>query len=129
MIFYPLNTLLQAGIKDILIIVSPEHSGLFLNLLRCMLEPFGIKISFRVQQHPNGFFLLGATFIDSSPVALIFGDNIFADDISQAVQQFTAGCHVFLKNIDQPERFGEIHLINIIVLSRLSKNQKTLLVT
>ena len=54
MIFYPINTLIQAGIKEILLIVSPDHSGHFLNLLGSMFQKFGVNISFMVQKQPRG---------------------------------------------------------------------------
>src|SRR3972149_6625229 len=65
MIFYPLNTLIKAGIRDILIIVSPDHSGQFLNLLGSIFEKFSVRISFMVQKQPRGLaeaFILGEDF-------------------------------------------------------------------
>ena len=73
MIFYPLNTLIKAGIKDILIIVTPEHSGQYLNLLGSIFEKHGIRIEFRVQKVPRGLaeaFILGEDFIDEGNVVM-----------------------------------------------------------
>lgn len=109
MIFYPLNTLISAGIRDILIIVAPGHSGSYLNLLGSMLRKHGINISFVVQQAPRGLadaFILGEDFIDNGPSTLILGDNIFEDDFTEAIQSFTSGGRIFAKQVSDPERFG-----------------------
>ena len=111
MIFYPLNTLIQAGIQDILIIVAPDHSGHFLNLLGSMFQKFGINISFMVQKQPRGLaeaFILAEDFIDNQPVTLILGDNIFEDDFSDAIRTFENGGRIFAKEISDPERFGVV---------------------
>jgi len=111
MIFYPLNTLIRAGIRDILIIVSPEYSGSFLNLLGSMFRGHGVNISFVVQKRPGGLpeaFILGEDFLDGGPSALILGDNIFEDDFSEAVGSFVSGGRVFAKKVSDPERFGVV---------------------
>ena len=91
MIFYPLNTLVKAGIKDILIIVSPEHSGQYLNLLGSIFKHYGVNLYFEVQKLPRGLaeaFILGDAFIDKDNVTMILGDNIFEDDFSQIIKNF-----------------------------------------
>jgi glucose-1-phosphate thymidylyltransferase len=111
MIFYPLNTLIKAGIRDILIIVAPEHSGHFINLLGSMFEDYGIEISFKVQPEPRGLpeaFILGENHIDNDNVALILGDNIFENDFSQVIKNFKSGGHVFTTKVPDPERFGVV---------------------
>lgn len=111
MIFYPLNTLIKAGVKDILIIVSPEHAGDFINLLGDILENRGINISFRVQKEPRGLpeaFVLGENHIDKNNVALILGDNIFQNDFSHVIKNFKSGGHVFATEVSDPERFGVV---------------------
>lgn len=111
MIFYPLNTLLKAGIKDILVIVAPEHSGQFLNLLGSMLKKHGIHITFEVQSNPRGLaeaLTLGENHIGDDNVALILGDNIFEDDFSAQIKAFRTGGHVFAKKVTDPERFGVV---------------------
>jgi len=111
MIFYPLNTLVKAGIKDILIIVSPEHSGQYLNLLGSVLKKYGINIYFEVQKLPKGLadaFIMGESFIDNNPVTMILGDNIFENDFSEAIKNFQSGGHVFAKKVSDPERFGVV---------------------
>ena len=109
MIFYPLNTLVKAGIKEILMIVAPEHSGQYLNLLGSTLKKFGINIYFEVQKVPVGLadaFILGEPFIGRDNVTMILGDNIFEDDISRSIQNFSTGAMIFAKEVNDPKRFG-----------------------
>lgn len=111
MIFYPLNTLIKAGIKEILIIVAPEHSGQFLNLLGSIFKNHGISIFFEVQKTPRGLadaFIVGENFIDNDNVAMILGDNIFEDDLSDSIKNFKSGGQVFAKQVSDPERFGVV---------------------
>lgn len=111
MIFYPLNTLISAGIRDILIIVSPEYSGHFLNLLGSMFRRHGVNISFVVQKRPGGLpeaFILGEDFLDGGSSALVLGDNIFEDDFGEAIGSFESGGRVFAKRVPDPERFGVV---------------------
>ena len=111
MIFYPLNTLIQAGIKDILIIVAPDHSGHFLNLLGSMFQKFGVNISFMVQKAPRGLaeaFILAEDFIDGESSTLVLGDNIFEDDFSDAILTFKKGGRIFAKQVSDPERSGVV---------------------
>lgn len=111
MIFYPLNVLIKAGIKEILIIVAPEHSGQFINLLGAIFEGVGIHLEFRVQKIPRGLadaFILGETFIAGDSVAMALGDNIFEDDLSSKIKNFKGGGLVFAKKVSDPERFGVV---------------------
>lgn len=111
MIFYPLNTLVKAGIKDILVIVAPDHSGQYLNLLGSVLKKYGINLYFEVQKIPHGLadaFILGESFIDKDNVAMILGDNIFEDDLSAEIKNFASGGQVFAKKVADPERFGVV---------------------
>lgn len=110
MIYYPLNTLLQAGIRDILIIIAPEKAGDYLNLLGSG-KAFGARFTYEIQEKPNGLaeaFLLGESFLDEENVALILGDNIFEDDFSEAIASFEKGARVFAKHVPDPERFGVV---------------------
>lgn len=110
MIFYPIETLLKAGIKDILIIIAPERAGDFLNLLGSGKE-FGAKFTYEIQDKPEGLaqaFLIGENFIGDDDVALILGDNLYEDDFSEAVQTFTKGARVFAKEVKDPERYGVV---------------------
>ena len=110
MIYYPLNTLIQAGIKEILIIVAPERAGDYLNLLGSGKE-FGVKFTYEIQDRPEGIpqaFIIGQNFIDNENVALILGDNIFEDDLSSEIQNFTKGAKIFAKKVADPSRFGVV---------------------
>ncbi len=111
MIFYPLNSLVKAGIKDILLIVSPEYAGRFLNLLGSILRPYNIKISFVVQNKPRGLaeaFILGEDFMDDEPVVMILGDNIFEDDFTEAIASFKSGGRIFACQVPDARRFGVV---------------------
>lgn len=110
MIFYPLETLINAGIKEILIIIAPDHAGDFLKLLGSGKE-FGCRFSYEIQDRPEGLaqaFLIGENFIGKDDVTLILGDNLFDDDFSEAVKTFKTGARVFAKQVKDPERFGVV---------------------
>lgn len=110
MIFYPLNTLIKAGIRDILLIVSPENSGQYLNLLGSIFKNHGVNLYFEVQKVPGGLpeaFILGENFIGSDNVTLVLGDNIIEDDI-KAISKFKSGGHIFAKKVHDPERSGVV---------------------
>ena len=108
MIYYPLETLLKAGIKDILIIVAPDHAGDFLKLLGSGKE-FGCKFTYEIQDKPEGLaqaFIIGENFIGDDSVTLILGDNLYEDDFLNDIQTFQTGGRVFLKEVSDPQRFG-----------------------
>lgn len=110
MIYYPLNTLIKAGIKEILIIISPDRAGDYLNLLGSGKE-FGVKFTYEIQDKPEGLaqaFLIGEKFIDDDNVTLILGDNIFEDDFSDDIKSFISGAKIFAKKVSDPERFGVV---------------------
>lgn len=110
MIYYPLETFLKAGIKDILVIVAPDHAGDFVHLLGSGKE-FGCRIAYEVQDNPEGLaqaFLIGETFIGNDDVTMILGDNLFEEDFSEAVNTFTGGARIFAKEVSDPERFGVV---------------------
>jgi glucose-1-phosphate thymidylyltransferase len=110
MIYYPLNTLIKAGIKEILIIVAPERAGDYLNLLGSGKE-FGVKFTYEVQDKPEGLaqaFIIGETFIDEDSVCMILGDNIFEDDLADDIKSFKGGAKVFARTVPDPERFGVV---------------------
>jgi len=93
MIYYPLYTLLNAGITDILIIISPERSGDFLNLLGSGRQ-FGARFTYEIQDKPEGLaqaFVIGADFIGNDSCAMILGDNIFTDDFSASMLILSPG--------------------------------------
>lgn len=110
MIFYPLQSLLAGGIKDILIIVAPEQAGEYLNLLGSGKE-FDAKFTYEVQDRPEGLaqaFQIGESFIGDDSVTMILGDNIFEDDFSEVIKNFKSGGHIFAKKVSDPERFGVV---------------------
>ncbi|OGG87555.1 spore coat protein [Candidatus Kuenenbacteria bacterium RIFCSPHIGHO2_02_FULL_39_13] len=110
MIYYPLNTLLKAGIKEILIIVAPERAGDYLNLLGSG-SRFGVKFTYEIQDEPKGLpeaFIIGENFIDQENVTMILGDNIFEDDFSTDIKNFKSGGKVFAKKVSDPERSGVV---------------------
>ncbi|MEX2008099.1 MAG: sugar phosphate nucleotidyltransferase [Candidatus Spechtbacterales bacterium] len=114
MIYYPLNTLLKAGISEILIIVAPEQAGHYLNALGSGKE-FGAKFTYEIQDKPEGIaqaLLIGETFLGNEDVALILGDNIFEDDVSEHIKSFKKGGRIFAKEVPDPERFGVVEFDN-----------------
>ncbi len=110
MIFYPLETLLTAGIRDILIIIAPDHAGDFLKLLGSG-KDFGCRFTYEIQDKPEGLahaFMVGKNFIGSNSVTMALGDNLFEDDFSSSISSFQSGARVFAKRVSDPERFGVV---------------------
>ncbi|MEL4429145.1 glucose-1-phosphate thymidylyltransferase RfbA [Shewanella mangrovisoli] len=114
MIYYPLSTLMLAGIRDILIITTPEDNDSFKRLLGNGSD-FGINLSYAVQASPDGLaqaFIIGAGFIGDSNVCLVLGDNIFygqsfSKTLKNAASRQT-GATVFGYQVKDPERFGVV---------------------
>ncbi len=112
MIYYPLATLMAAGIKDILLISTPLDTPRFEALLGDG-SRWGITISYKVQPEPKGIaqaFLVGEEFIDNQPVCLILGDNIFYGkmNLDKIVSEFQGGARVFGYQVHDPERYGVV---------------------
>lgn len=114
MIYYPLSTLMLAGIRDILVITTPEDRGQFERLLGDGSQ-WGIRLVFAEQEKPNGLgeaFIIGASFIGDDNVALILGDNIFFGhgfpEILLDVDKRTSGASVFAYHVRDPERYGVV---------------------
>ena len=112
MIYYPLSTLMMAGIRDILIISTPMDTPRFEALLGNG-EKWGIRISYVVQPEPKGIaqaFLVGEEFIDHQPVCLILGDNIFYGKMKmdQIAAEFNGGARIFGYPVTDPDRYGVV---------------------
>ncbi|KKR50259.1 MAG: Glucose-1-phosphate thymidylyltransferase [Microgenomates group bacterium GW2011_GWC1_41_8] len=110
MIYYPINTLVKAGISEILVIMAPDYAGHFLRLLGSG-KDFGCKFSYEIQEEPRGLadaFIIGANFIGRDHVAMILGDNIFDYDFSRAISEFNDGALNFVKEVQDPERYGVV---------------------
>lgn len=110
MIFYPIKTLVQAGIKDILVVVSGPHSGDFISVIQNG-NDLGVEhIEYAYQKNPKGGIAdalsLAEDFADDGPITVILGDNTTDSDISTAVKSFKEGGAIFLKKVPYPERFG-----------------------
>ena len=113
MIYYPLSTLMQSGIRDILIITTPDDQAQFQRLLGDGSD-LGINLQYAVQPKPEGLaqaFIIGEEFIGDDKVALILGDNIFyGESFGQSLQQCTDpdGGIVFAYQVSDPERYGVV---------------------
>ena len=110
MVYYPIQTLVKAGITDILVIVSGPHSGHFLHVLKNGKE-FGIDhLEFAYQEKANGgiadALALAEDFAAGQPITVILGDNTTDADITPAVTSFKDGAVVFVKEVPDPHRFG-----------------------
>ncbi|GAA1995196.1 glucose-1-phosphate thymidylyltransferase RfbA [Isoptericola halotolerans] len=113
MIYYPLSTLLLAGIRDVLVITTPHDAAQFQRLLGDGSQ-FGISIRYAVQEQPNGLaqaFVLGAEFIGGESVALVLGDNIFyGQGLGDQLQRFTGvdGGSIFAYRVAEPSAYGVV---------------------
>ena len=110
MIFYPIETLVRAGIKDILIVTSGPHVGHFLGILKNGKELGVNHLEYAYQEKPDGGIAdalsIAQDFADEGPICVILGDNTTDADISDTVNNFKKGAVVFLRQVEDPERFG-----------------------
>jgi len=108
MIYYPLQTLIDAGIKEIMIVSGRGHAGHFLELLGSGAD-FGAKFTYEIQDNAGGIAQalgLAEDFADNDNITVILGDNIFQDNIKDSVKNFIGGAHIFLKLVPDAHRFG-----------------------
>lgn len=110
MIFYPIETLVKAGIKDVLVVSSGPHAGHFLRVLKNG-EGLGLDhLEYAFQEKPDGGIAdaleLAKDFSDDQPVAVILGDNTTDADISKEIKSYKDGAMIFLKKVKDPERYG-----------------------
>lgn len=136
MIYYPLSTLMLAGIKDILVISTPEDTPRFKELLGDG-RNFGVNLSYAVQESPDGLaqaFLIGEEFIGNEPCAMILGDNIFyggwfRKNLEEAVKSANEGkATIFGYYVNDPERFGIVEFDkdrNVISVEEKPKHPKS----
>ncbi|MBT8090569.1 MAG: glucose-1-phosphate thymidylyltransferase RfbA [Gammaproteobacteria bacterium] len=115
MIYYPLSTLMMAGIRDVLVITTPDDQSAFAKLLGDGSQ-WGISIKYAVQPEPGGLaqaFIIGAKFIGDDSVALVLGDNIFyGHGLGQQLRRVadaSGGATVFAYHVKDPERYGVVH--------------------
>jgi glucose-1-phosphate thymidylyltransferase len=108
MIYYPLQTLIDADIKDIMIVSGRGHAGHFLELLGSGSE-FGVHFKYEIQDEAGGIaqaLNLSRDFVDNDNVTVILGDNIFQDNFRDDIQSFKSGAKIFLKQVPDAPRFG-----------------------
>ncbi|HEU4950486.1 MAG TPA: sugar phosphate nucleotidyltransferase [Holophagaceae bacterium] len=111
MIYHPLRQLVEAGLRDILVVTSTDHMGDVVGLLGSG-KAFGCELTYRVQEEAGGIahaLALGEGFAQGGPVAVMLGDNIFSRSIAPFVSRFQAqgtGARVLLKRVDDPSRYG-----------------------
>jgi len=106
MIYYPLQTLMDMGIKEILIVSGPGHAGHFVNLLGSG-RKFGVSLSYEIQDEAGGIaqaLSLAEDFADKEPICVILGDNVFEDKID--ISDFKEGARIYLKKVQDATRFG-----------------------
>lgn len=127
MIYYPLQTLIGMGIKDILIVSGPGHAGHFLNLLGSGKE-FGVRLSYAIQEEAGGIAQalgLAEDFADTDDVSVILGDNIYEDKFD--LSNYKDGAKIFLKEVIDPQRFGVAEIIGnkVVSIEEKPKNPKS----
>lgn len=134
LIYYPLSVLMLAGIRDILIISTPQDIDRFKELFGTG-ETLGLNFSYKIQERPNGIaeaFIIGEDFIKNDPVALILGDNIFFGhgftDILTDAAKLKDGAVIFAYKVKDPERYGVIEFdknYNVISIEEKPKHPKS----
>jgi glucose-1-phosphate thymidylyltransferase len=129
MIYYPMETLINAGIKDIMIVSGKGHAGHFLELLGSGVD-HGVHFTYEIQEKAGGIaqaLSLAEDFVDGDSVTVILGDNIFQDNIKEDVTNFNGGAKIFLKEVPDAHRFGvaELKGKKVIGIEEKPKNPKS----
>ena len=112
LILYPLQVLLDAGIRDIAVVTGTEHMDQMAAFLGSG-EKFSCSLTYKVQERPGGIaqaLSLVEEFAEGQSICAILGDNVFFDNLSPVIKAFSKGGHIFLKHVDDPERFGVVEL-------------------
>ncbi len=112
MIMYPIQTLKNSGIREILIITSANNAGDFLRLLGSGKE-YGVNLTYKIQDGSGGIaqaLSLAENFAGNENIAVILGDNIFETDFTEDIFNFKSGARIFIKHVDDPERFGVVEI-------------------
>jgi len=114
MVYHPIRTLVNAGIKDILVVTGGPHAGDFIKVLRNG-EDLGLdRLNYAYQEGEGGIahaLAMAQSFVGSNKCVVVLGDNLIFEDVSQAVNQFSwesKGAHIFTKEVSDPERFGVV---------------------
>ena len=130
MVFYPLTSLMQAGIRDILIISTPQHTPMFRQLLGDGSD-FGVNLCYEIQASPDGLaqaFLIGEKFLDGARSALILGDNVFYgpgfDNLLENANE-NKGATVFAYRVNDPERYGVVEFCEDGSVSSIEEKPKS----
>ncbi len=129
MIFYPIETLYNAGITDILIVLGGESTGEFIELLGSG-KNFGVKLTYKYQDEAGGIaqaLSLAEDFAKDEKLVVILGDNIIQDNLKDTVKDFensNAKAGIFLKQVSQPERFGVAEIKDDKVINIIEKPKK-----
>jgi glucose-1-phosphate thymidylyltransferase len=118
LIYYPIEAMAKAGVKDVIITTNPEHVGSFVNLLRTG-QDWGLRITYEVQENPKGGLAepiqLIEPFAKGEQLLMILGDNIFTHDLGPAVKEFQAkgeraGAKIFGKEVEHAEQYGVVEM-------------------
>jgi len=129
MIYYPLYTLVNAGITEIMIVSGRGHAGHFLELLGSGAE-FGVRLTYEIQEKAGGIaeaLGLAGSWADDDNVAVILGDNIFEDNVKADLSSFKNGAKIFLKEVPDASRFGVVELQKdtVVSIEEKPKNPKS----
>ncbi|MCE9586333.1 sugar nucleotide-binding protein [Candidatus Uhrbacteria bacterium] len=130
MVLYPLQTLLDAGIREIMIVTGPDHAGHFMNLLGSGYK-LGCRLTYRVQDEAGGIphaLALAEDFVGDDHVTVILGDNLFEDNFSAPISTFQSGAMTFYKPVPDAHRFGVVEVDSfghVLSIEEKPQNPKT----